>query len=249
MIKNKLKVTLFFGTFLMAMFGLTCLANAQDLLFTNDTIVTIGSANYVIANGSTATTVTVGANNIVVAIPGGASFTFVSPDKYVLNYDAGSSSACGSSQNSLTITTSGTFTITPDTSTTCGANDHGGSGAPPPPPPTFVFNTIPSNNLPAAVVTTPTPPATNTPANVTSPSTTSYLFTKQVTAKSTKTEVKNLQTVLNSALGLKLKVDGSFGAKTTDAIKKFQKANKITPVNGLVGPKTLKALNAIKVMQ
>ena len=99
------------------------------------------------------------------------------------------------------------------------------------------------------VVTTPTiPEVPTTPTLIISPEVTmtpvTYIsFTKAVNAKSTVAEVKNLQKVLNTSLKLSLKVDGKFGKETTKAVKAFQKANKITPVNGLVGPKTRAALN------
>ena len=61
----------------------------------------------------------------------------------------------------------------------------------------------------------------------------------------------NLQKVLNFALGdnlkKKLKVDGKWGASTAAAVRQFQKMNKITPVNGVVGVKTRAALNKIVI--
>jgi len=40
---------------------------------------------------------------------------------------------------------------------------------------------------------------------------------------------------------LKIKIDGDFGSKTEDSVKKFQKANKLT-ADGVVGQKTWNAM-------
>lgn len=50
-------------------------------------------------------------------------------------------------------------------------------------------------------------------------------------------QVKKLQKCLNKVLKNKLKVDGSFGPRTRDAVKKFQKKYGLK-VDGKVGPKT-----------
>jgi len=105
------------------------------------------------------------------------------------------------------------------------------------------------------IVTSPVAPVVPvTPTLTISPEVTmtpvAYInFIKAVNAKSTVTEVKNLQKVLNTTLNLNLKVDGKFGAKTTAAVKQFQRAKNITPVNGLVGPKTRAAMNALQIEQ
>jgi len=51
-------------------------------------------------------------------------------------------------------------------------------------------------------------------------------------------EVEDLQK------SLKIKVDGDFGPKTEEAVKKFQKENGLTP-DGIVGSKTWNALGVI----
>lgn len=53
--------------------------------------------------------------------------------------------------------------------------------------------------------------------------------------------VEELQAVLNAKYGFSLDVDGSFGANTEAAVKAFQKSQGLT-VDGIVGPKTWKAL-------
>ncbi|MBU1020371.1 MAG: chitobiase/beta-hexosaminidase C-terminal domain-containing protein [Firmicutes bacterium] len=70
-------------------------------------------------------------------------------------------------------------------------------------------------------------------------------LTKKI-SKSTKSEVMNLQTALNTALGASLvkslKVDGDWGRLTSSAIKQFQALKKLD-VDGIVGPMTRSALN------
>ena len=63
-------------------------------------------------------------------------------------------------------------------------------------------------------------------------------------------EVKTLQAALNKlgftdAEGKKLEVDGSFGRRTEEALKKFQKANDLK-VDGICGSKTWAAINKPK---
>lgn len=57
-------------------------------------------------------------------------------------------------------------------------------------------------------------------------------------------EVKKLQALLNTALLLNppLKIDGDFGRATDSAVKRFQ-AEKGLGIDGIVGPKTRKALS------
>lgn len=54
-------------------------------------------------------------------------------------------------------------------------------------------------------------------------------------------EVADLQMLLNSKYGYKLDIDGDFGSKTESAVKDFQRKQGLT-VDGIVGPKTWKAL-------
>ncbi len=52
--------------------------------------------------------------------------------------------------------------------------------------------------------------------------------------------IKDIQSALNNH-GANLKVDGDFGVKTGMAVKEFQRKKKLT-IDGIVGPRTLKAL-------
>lgn len=60
---------------------------------------------------------------------------------------------------------------------------------------------------------------------------------------STGDNVQYLQQILNKIGYGPLTADGVFGAKTEAAVKKFQKAFKLT-VDGIVGPKTWNALES-----
>jgi hypothetical protein len=54
--------------------------------------------------------------------------------------------------------------------------------------------------------------------------------------------VIGLQRALNSALGIKLDVDGEFGPKTADACRQFQRASRI-PVTGIANQATWASLD------
>jgi len=54
--------------------------------------------------------------------------------------------------------------------------------------------------------------------------------------------VAQLQTELNTILGLSLPVDGTFGSATTSAVERFQQEHNIVPAAGIVGPQTKAAL-------
>lgn len=53
-------------------------------------------------------------------------------------------------------------------------------------------------------------------------------------------DVTYLQQLLNKK-GYSLKVDGDFGPRTEDAVRRFQKSRRLT-VDGIVGPATWNAL-------
>lgn len=80
--------------------------------------------------------------------------------------------------------------------------------------------------------------------SVTKSTTTTSAQSEKLTAPSvtlqkgaTGTQVKYLQKCLNKIINLDLKIDGSFGPATLDAVKKFQKKYSLA-VDGSVGPKT-----------
>lgn len=54
--------------------------------------------------------------------------------------------------------------------------------------------------------------------------------------------VKQIQQALNEEMDAGLEVDGSFGAKTEAAVKRFQQNHPYLKVDGIVGPKTWEAL-------
>ncbi|HRH30774.1 MAG TPA: alkaline phosphatase D family protein [Candidatus Paceibacterota bacterium] len=86
-------------------------------------------------------------------------------------------------------------------------------------------------------------PEKNTPSE--------FVFSINMKVGTVNEEVRNLQKFLNqngfivatSGPGSVGNETNVFGSKTLDAVKKFQQANALTPVDGLVGPKTREILN------
>lgn len=68
---------------------------------------------------------------------------------------------------------------------------------------------------------------------------------KKVVKSMPASEIKAVQTALSKQGFYKGKVDGMVGKMTTNAVKAFQK-KKGLKVDGLIGPKTLKALGVTK---
>jgi lysozyme family protein len=104
-----------------------------------------------------------------------------------------------------------------------------------PPATTSVTTTPPTT---PATTTTPPPATTTTPAaTITLPAGGSLKL------GNTGPEVKSLQQALNTAGTATLKVDGTFGPATEQAVIAFQQANGLV-ADGVVGTKTVQALNA-----
>src|SRR5581483_8549725 len=94
--------------------------------------------------------------------------------------------------------------------------------------------TQPPPTVPTTTATTPT--TTAAPPNP-------LRVTTQLKPGDTGTEVKRLQRALAQLGYYSKKVDGAYGPATVAAVKAFQQAAKLSP-DGVVGPKTLRALNA-----
>jgi hypothetical protein len=268
---KKLKIGLLIVAFVL--FSGFSFASAAALLFNNDTTITIGSANYTVAGGSSATSMTVGTSSLIVTVPDSAYFTLTSADRYVLSNDYGSAQ-CSASLNSLSIARSGTFTITPDTTATCTNNNGGGGGSgssivagsfvppvtvvPPVTPVTPVVPVVPvvtdagctgTNSFSTTTGQACTSANTLTTPTVapalTSGLTGTYsLGTTTLKSGSKGDAVKELQRFLNDKLNLGLKLDGKLGPKTIAVIKKWQKANGLVP-DGLIGAKTKAKINGL----
>lgn len=82
---------------------------------------------------------------------------------------------------------------------------------------------------------------------------TQYAFNKNIAPGQKHTDIKQLQIFLNSN-GYIVAITGAgsvgyetntFGPATKSALKKYQKANGITPVNGFLGPKTRSVINKL----
>ncbi len=102
----------------------------------------------------------------------------------------------------------------------------------------------------APVATTPEAPVVTAPETPTTAPAASDLATRlgKITATlkkgSTGDDVKTLQEALNKAANAGLPVNGTFGAQTEAAVKKFQTSAKISPATGQVASKTIAALVA-----
>lgn len=115
---------------MLGLVGWSSSAFAAALSWSSDTTVTLNAHDYTILSGSGATTFTVGSTTLTVDVPAATTFTFVSPDKYVLNNDQGLTATC-TTVNTLVITGPQTVVITPNAPTTCTASSGGGGGPAP----------------------------------------------------------------------------------------------------------------------
>jgi peptidoglycan hydrolase-like protein with peptidoglycan-binding domain len=109
-----------------------------------------------------------------------------------------------------------------------------------------VENTIKVGPLAVDVVSAATGEATTTTttttstSKTTSTSTSTGYLTRLLLVGTSGSDVKNLQTALNSN-GASLKVDGFFGQLTKTAVMNYQKAHSLA-ADGIVGPKTMAVL-------
>jgi hypothetical protein len=146
-------------------------------------------------------------------------------------------STTNSSSSSSSTSTTSTQTYAPATTTTP-AVITGCAGA-------SLFSTITGQSC-AGASSTVTPPTVMAPMAATIEAS-SMVVSADVTKKSSVDSIMALQLALNKALGselaVALKADGKWGAKTTNAIKMFQKASKLKS-DGKVGLKTSAALNS-----
>lgn len=122
------------------------------------------------------------------------------------------------------------------------------------PTPTDVVPTAPApadttTTVPVAT-TTPAPTTTTPPADTTTPSKNADLIARlnkisgTLKTGSTGDGVKAVQEALNIVAKAGLPTNGTFGAQTTAAVKKFQTSAKISPATGAVASKTIAALVA-----
>ena len=222
---NKFRVILIISIFVFISYVVK--VDAADLIFETDTTITIGTKDYIIASGSTATSFTVDTTFISITMPSNAILTFKSPDKYILNNTYGSVN-CEANNSVLILNQTGTFTITPDTNSVW--NSGGG---------TVSAGSSPSNSnsVVTSLIIEPVviPPilsnifsdkVNEVSASKITNTAPIYNLGNSVLKNGSKGEsVKELQKFLNNKLNLNLKIDGKLGPKTISVIKKWQKDN------------------------
>lgn len=174
MIKTK-KIISTVAIVVAMMVALVSSASAANLSWTSNTTVTIGSANYTIQNGSTATSFVLSATNLALVIPATETFTFISPDGYTLalsGADAASGTTSCSGGTQVVITKAGgaaTVTITPNTAVLACSSARR-TYPTPTPTPTPTATPAPGTGTGATPTPTPTPALVPGPATPAAPS-------------------------------------------------------------------------------
>lgn len=243
------------ATILLFTFPVTAYA-ANDVTLTTDTIISVGGYTLNVSGSSAVIdSIVVDESNLSVTLSSGSSITISSPTRNQLSSDVTSdvsASTCDNSASSITLSYSGAGTvtnvITPSATicvTTVTASSGGGAAFPVnvSQPPIAPIN-VPVDTQPASL------DAVNSNKNQTAIQTgliySGFVFKKLLTVGSTGTDVKQLQTILKK-LGYFTypKITGYFGLITKQAVIKFQKAYKLKPYPGWVGPATRIILNKI----
>ena len=227
------------------------------LELTNDSTV------YTLDSSTRVQSITVNASTIEFVVSPGSIISITSSDRKNFSY---SNTTCGTVETScssessnlfiqcgsnttaaetITVTPSGTCTVTTGGSSGGSSGGGGGGGQVTTPAPVKTTPVVVEKPVtPPTKVTNPLQNPVVAPVKVTLPTPAAFQFKKDIKVGSKGEDVKQLQTKLK-ALGFlpaNLVVDGNFGPATTKAVKAFQKANKISQV-GTVGPATRSALN------
>ena len=119
MIKNNIKIAITLIAVLITVVISGGSVNAEDLTFDADTLVTIGSSNYVILNGSYATAPLIvdgAALTLTVTVPALKTFTFTSPSGHALANNQSIAQSCSADTNVITIVGLQTVVVTPNPS-------------------------------------------------------------------------------------------------------------------------------------
>ena len=250
---------------------------ALDVTFSETQTITVSGVDLTVSNNGNVDSVVVNASSLEVTLSPGAQITLTSADRRdftVSPYTFVTSETCGSSNSTLTLEMSSgyaagtvsTATITLSSSACSsggggggGSGGGGGGGGGSIPPSQYVV--IPGTD--AQTTSTEPSSSTQTPSSeisvtVQTPSAVSVTITKTLKTGNDNSEVKDLQKLLNS-LGYTISNSGAgspgnetsyYGAKTKEAIKKFQCDNGIVCSGdenstgyGLVGPGTRAKLN------
>src|SRR3989344_8132719 len=125
---NKLKIGIFLAVLsFIAVVGVQN-ANAQALVYSADTNVTVNGNDYIIRSGSAATQMDVNAGTLVVLVPAASTFTLASTGGFTLTNvdDAGTpvttAQTCSNGTSTVAYTGTGaSVTFTPTTVKACGS--------------------------------------------------------------------------------------------------------------------------------
>jgi hypothetical protein len=174
--------------------------------------VQMGGNNYLVTNGSTATSINVGGSTVAVLVPSG-TFTLGSPSGFTLGATDGVVTApqsCVAASNTVVITGTGsTFTITPNTTSVVCANGSGGGQL------TNGSTTTTASASTISTGTTSSSTSTSTTTNTTSTSTTT---TSTPSTSTDNTIAQTLNKVIpgcNGALGFSTVTGESCALNTT----------------------------------
>jgi hypothetical protein len=246
------------------------LAAYNDVTLTTDAVIQVGSYTLdVWGSSATIQSITVNSSNFSVTLASGSAVTVTSPTLQQLSSDVSSdvvSNPCTGSESSISLAYSGAGTVTnviTPSATVCSGS---GSTPPPAPPPSGGGGMIVGSgplapsassffNYSSPGFQTVTPGATVVPPVATSIASTTaaapYVFSKNHHQGDTGADILALQQFLNTH-GFQVASSGPgspghestfFGAKTYQALIKFQKANNL-PATGYFGPLTRALINS-----
>ena len=244
----------------------------QDVSLGSGLIISAGGENITVSGTSNPDQLVVNSGSFTLTISNNTSVTLVDTSKSTMTFSqpAGANQlttalTCNSGNSTYVIgnPTAGAtglqITVTP-TGTSCGASSGGGSGssggagagggggAAPSPSPA----PVPVSTPPTSTIVLPNPGAPTVPLTTGTQHAAQVMLSRPLKLGEKSDDAKAVQDILEAQGFLKMPngvAKGVFGGLTKEAIKKFQKANKIAkegqPGFGELGPKTRAKLNEL----
>lgn len=90
-----------------------------DIVFENDTVITLDGHDYTIVSGSQANSLDIGDTSITITVPVESTFTLLSAERFVLENDQNFTFTCTNNISSIALSLVTSLILTPDTSTVC----------------------------------------------------------------------------------------------------------------------------------